>query len=423
MTATNTTRSITLPRGFRAAGGTCGIKASGKPDLALIVSDTPCVAAGVFTSNRIVGAPVKLGRQHLASSRENFRGIVCNSGNSNVATGQQGDADALAMCAAVAQQLGCAAEAILPASTGVIGRAFPIDKVLAGIPPLVAALAAGERADADAAQAILTTDLVPKAAHRTSDAGYTLAGITKGSGMIAPSFAPASPGTSFATMLAFLTTDAALTPAQAQHALHTAARRGFGRISVDTDTSTSDTVYLLANGASGVSLDSDEAFRGFTDHLTDLCQHLAQLIIRDGEGATKVFAVHVQNAACEEDADAIGRAVAESPLVKCAVHGGDPNWGRLAMAVGKARRTDGVEITLDPAKLILSIGDTVVYRNQVPIAFTPEVERTLEQAMAGPDVSFTIDLNVNNAPPSGGATWHGCDLSRQYIAINADYTT
>ncbi|MEM7576719.1 MAG: bifunctional glutamate N-acetyltransferase/amino-acid acetyltransferase ArgJ [Planctomycetota bacterium] len=412
-------RSVTFPGGFRAAGGTCGIKESGRPDLCLIVSNpgTSCVAAGVFTSNAIVGAPVKLGRQHLQKrGGESFRGIVCNSGNSNVATGAQGDADALAMCQAAADALGCEASAILPASTGVIGRPLPIEKITAGIPSIAEQLAAGAQADADAAAAILTTDLVAKPAALRSDAGYTLGGIAKGSGMIAPSFAP---GTSFATMLAFITTDVKLTPSQAQAALQHAAGRSFGRISVDTDTSTSDTVYLLANGDSGVAIDTDEQFKAFTRELTELCNHLAQQIIRDGEGATKVFAVHVTHAANEEDADAIGRAVAESPLVKTAVHGGDPNWGRLAMAVGKARRHDGVPIALDPRKLVLSIGDTVVYRDEVPIHFTPDVEQHLEAAMAGPDISFTIDLNAGDLQ----ATWFGCDLSRQYVTINADYTT
>ncbi len=404
--------SITAPKGFRAAGGTCGIKASGKPDLALIVADEPCVAAGVFTTNQIKGAPVVIGQRHLQKSRSRkafagFRAIVCNSGNSNVATGQPGLDDAIAMCKAAADAVGCEAGQVLPASTGVIGRPLPIGKIVDGVPKLASALSKGKAADHAAATAILTTDLVTKTAVKRIKLGgktVTLGGIAKGSGMIAPSMA---------TMLAFITTDAGLDHADASRLLQRACSHSFGRISVDTDTSTSDTVYLLASGASGVTIDKQTDRDALLGALTEVCQKLAEAIIQDGEGATKTFAVEVTGALSEKDADKVGRAVTDSPLVKCAVHGGDPNWGRLAMAVGKS----GAK--LDPAKLVIRIGKTDVFRDEVPIKFTPAVEKKLEAVMAKPRITFGVDLGLGDH----AATWLGCDLSREYITINADYTT
>ncbi len=401
-------RSLTAPKGFRAAGGTAGIKASGKPDLMLLVADHTCSAAGVFTTNQIKGAPVLIGERHVKQGKA--RAIVCNSGNSNVATGKQGLEDAVAMCKAVAQAVGCEAGHVLPASTGIIGRAMPIDKITRAIHHLAPTLATGEAADTDAARAILTTDLVAKPALRTLTIArqrITLGGIAKGSGMIAPSLA---------TMLGFITTDADITSAALRSLLKQAAKASFNRVSVDTDTSTSDTVYMLASGdASNPTIKSATAPDAIKllAALTDLCSELAYAIVKDGEGATRVFRVTVKNAKSERDADRVGRAITDSPLVKCAVHGSDPNWGRLAMAVGKSGAS------LDPLKLRMFIGKTAVYKNAMPIAFTSEVEKTLQHEMSKPEVAFTIDLGVGTA----GCEWLGCDLSRAYVGINADYST
>jgi len=407
-TPENPKHSLTAPSGFRAAAATAGIKASGKPDLALIAADGPCAAAGVFTTNRVLGAPVIIGKDHLRGG--SARAILCNSGNSNVATGPRGLADARAMCAAAAAALGCRPADVLPASTGIIGRALPINKITGAVPALAESLAAGPRADAAAAQAILTTDLIAKSAVRTFRSGkrtVTLGGIAKGSGMIAPSMA---------TMLGFITTDAAISPPQLRSALKHAAAASFNRISVDTDTSTSDTVYLLANGAAGARpIDSvtTTPYRQFRDALTDLCAELAERIVRDGEGATRVFRVAVSGAKSVRDADRVGRAVAESPLVKTAVHGADPNWGRIAMAAGKSGAA------LNPDRLRIAVNGEPVFRDGVPVPMTAAFEAKLSASMRKDDVQLAIDLRLGKAC----CAWWGCDLSRDYIAINADYTT
>ncbi len=407
-------RGVTWPRGFRAAGGTCGIKESGAPDLALIVADQPCHAAGVFTRNRVPGAPVIVARRHLR--RGVAQAIVCNSGCSNVMTGERGVHDAQTMCRAVAERLGGPSpnpRRVVPASTGVIGRPLPIEKIEAGVAALWPTLAAGERADTDAARAILTTDLASKLATRSvpiGEATVRLGGITKGSGMIAPNMA---------TMLAFLTTDAAIEPAMLRDAMGHAADRTFNRISIDQDTSTSDMAIVLASGLAGHDAITQPGpdFEVFRDTLTELCADLAYQIVRDGEGVTRLFRVRVRGAASELDADRVGRTVVGSPLVKTAVHGGDPNWGRLVMAVGRS----GAKV--DPARLSISIGEVdVLVRGELA---QPEPgkadarQRRLEKQMTMEQVRFVIDLGLGD----GEAEWLGCDLSRDYIRINADYTT
>ena len=399
--------SVTLPQGFSAAGGTCGIKASGKPDLAVIAADRPVPAAGVFTKNKIKGEPVKVAMKHLRGGL--LRAIVVNSGCSNVATGKPGEADAVEMCRVTAEHLGCKTTEVVPCSTGVIGRPLPMDKVTPGIGQVVGKLSRGKQADTDTATAILTTDLVPKAAKaKTSIGGKTvvLGGVCKGSGMIAPNMA---------TMLAFITTDANITPALLKQALRQAVNASFNRVTVDTDTSTSDSVIVMASGAAGHALISTTgtAYDTFVAGLTDVCQQLAYQLVRDGEGANKVFRVNVVGGKSEKDADKAGRAVAESPLVKTAIHGGDPNWGRLAMAVGKSGAS------FDPDRLVLSIAGTAVYQNGLPIKMTPAVTAKLEKAMAKEQIDIGIDLGAGDA----AVQWMGCDLSREYIAINADYTT
>ena len=406
------TRSITAPAGFTAVGHTCGIKESGKPDLALIVSDRPAAAAGVFTTNAFKGAPVLVGMDHLAATGGRARAIVCNSGNSNVATlGMGGREDAEAMCRAAAEAVGCTPEAVLPASTGIIGRKLPIDAILGGIRDAAPGLGASARHDHAAATAILTTDLVTKSAlHRATIGGapISVGGIGKGSGMIAPSMA---------TMLVFVTTDAAVEPSALRLALAEANRASFNRMSVDSDTSTSDTLYVLANGAAANDpiTDADHAgYPALVDALTGVCRDLADAVVRDGEGATRTFAVGVRNAASVDDADRIGRAVVDSPLVKCAIHGCDPNWGRLVMAAGKS----GARI--DPDRFTVEIEGTCVFRDGSPADNSEAALAALAERMSGDRVHVTLDLHHRDG---ADADWLGCDLSRQYIAINADYTT
>jgi len=402
--------SITRPRGFRAAGGTCGIKPSGKPDLALIVSDQPASGAAVFTENAFVGAPVTVGREHLKAARGKLRALVINSGRANVATGQAGLTHARRMCQAVARAGGAAfpPEQVLPASTGVIGQPLPIDRITRGVTDLWPTLTTGPAADAAAARAILTTDLRAKAAHRIVRLGKSviqLGGIAKGSGMIAPHMA---------TMLAFLTTDAAIAPTVLRKMLIRAvnADASFNRITVDSDTSTSDTVAVLANGAADAGRLTPGSRYGehFAAALTELCQDLAYQIIQDGEGLEHVIRVTARGAAGPRDAERIARSVADSPLVKTAVHGRDPNWGRIVMAVGKAGAA------VDPGAISVRVAGTRVFQQGKPTKFDAA---KLSDRMNQPEVLIEIDLAAGDA----ACTILGCDLTREYIRINADYTT
>ncbi|MDP6153012.1 MAG: bifunctional glutamate N-acetyltransferase/amino-acid acetyltransferase ArgJ [Phycisphaeraceae bacterium] len=400
-------RSITFPKGFRASAGMCGIKPSGKSDLALIVADGDCSAAGVFTRNRFPGAPVELSRRHVRGGTA--RAIVCNSGIANVATGEQGRRDALVMCDAVAQLVGCARRDVLVFSTGVIGQPLPMILIDRGITEQCAKLGRGPAADANAARAIMTTDLVPKAARRTVKFGartVRIAGIAKGSGMIAPNMA---------TMLAFVTTDANIRSGMLRAALKHACDHSFNRISVDHDTSTSDAVIVMASGLAGNRpiTAPGRAFDAFCDALTDLCRDLAYKIVADGEGATKIFRVAVKGARSVRDADRVGRTVAGSQLVKTAVHGGDPNWGRLVAAVGRS----GAAVR--PDRLTIHIDDICVLDGGQPMPLSRALQRKLNRVMTRREMTFTIDLRSGRAH----SEWLGCDLSREYVAINANYTT
>ena len=406
---------ITRPHGFFAQGTSVGIKPSGSPDLALIASDRPAAAAGVFTTNRFPGAPVIIGKRHVRGGKA--QAIVCNSGVSNVGTGRRGLDDARAMCGAAAEAINHAgldvnrntltASRVLPASTGVIGQPLPIDKITAGIADLAGRLDRGGDADTAAAAAILTTDPRPKQAARTvelSTGVATLGGIAKGAGMIAPHMA---------TMLAFITTDAEVDPRVLRRLTKAAAARTFNRVSIDGDTSTSDMVLVLANAASRAACDSDAEVGAFAEALDALCGDLAEQLVRDGEGVTRLMEVTVTGAATVNDADRVGRAVVNSPLVKTALHGGDPNWGRLVMAVGKS----GAK--LRPASLTIRVGGITVLHGGEPTARTADDQRGLEAAMQREKVPMTLDLGLGEA----SATWLGCDLSRDYVGINADYTT
>ncbi len=403
---------ITAPLGFRAAGGTCGIKKSGKPDLAVILADEPCAAAGMFTTNKVPGAPVIVGRRHL--KRGIAQAIICSSGCANVCTGQRGIDDALEMCRLVAQHAPSAGrvspQTVLPCSTGVIGKYLPMEKIRSGIAALMPTVTRGADADAATARAIMTTDLVPKQAGtqvRIDGRTVRIAGIAKGSGMIQPNMA---------TMFAFITTDAAITPALLRAALTGAVNVSFNRLSVDHDTSTSDSALVLASAAAKnrpITSIKSAGYRAFAAALTDVCRDLAYQIVKDGEGATKVYRVVVRGARTQQDADKVGYTVTGSPLIKTAVHGGDPNWGRLAAAVGRSGAA------VKPERLTIHIGNLCVGRNGFALELSPARQKKADTLMAAKEITFTIDLGLGRYQTE----WLGCDLSREYITINADYTT
>ncbi len=401
------TPSVTKPLGFRAAAGTCGIKPSGSSDLAMIVCDHPATAAAMFTTNAVVGAPVTIGRNHIKGGK--LRAIVCNAGIANVATGKRGIQNAIRMCTTLADAVGCDPYDVLPTSTGVIGHALPIEKITTGITQLVPRLTRTARMDTATARAIMTTDTKPKSALRTiklNGKSVHIGGIAKGSGMIAPNMA---------TMLVFITTDVDITTAPLRKALRDAVNTdaSLNRISVDTDTSTSDTTAILASGLAGnrrITSASEAGYARFGEALTDLCQDLAYQVIADGEGAEHVIRVIVEGAKSQAQALTCARAIADSPLVKTAVHGTDPNWGRIAAAAGRSGAT------VDPTKMTIRIGDTTVYRKAEPANFNAGKTSRL---MKKPEVVIRVSLGLGQ----GRVEVLGCDLSREYVTINADYHT
>ena len=407
------------PRGFRAAGVAANIKQSGKPDVALLVADAPASAAAIFTQNKVVSPAVTVGFDHVR--RGAIRAVAVNSGNANACTGEQGMADARRTCDLVGELIGCDPRLVLPGSTGIIGHPLPMPKLEAGLRH--AAIQLGDSPDHAVAfaDAILTTDLVRKTAATTvtlSGATITVAGVTKGSGMIGPSLAPTPGGPGainvtppHATMLAYLTTDVAAPPAMLRRALVLAAERSFNALTVDGHSSTNDTLALLASGAGGADLaGSPTNQRAFLDAVTEVCRSLAYQIAADGEGATKVVVVRVAGARTDADARAMARAVADSPLVKCAMHGNDPNWGRIVSAAGLA----GVPFDADRCELTLQ--GTPVFRRGVPLAFdAAAVSRALDAKEVTADLSCGLG--------GGAATVYTCDLSREYVTINADYHT
>lgn len=423
--------SITRALGFRAAATTAGIKASGKPDLALIVCDEPASAAtsieprrsaaAVFTQNAVVGAPVHVGRAWRAAAAHggpSLRAVLINAGCSNAATGEPGIQDARATMRAVAKELQCDEKEVLPSSTGIIGHRLPVDKITGAVPGLVKMLARGEEADTAAAKAIMTTDLVHKTAHRELEIrGHQvhLGAIAKGSGMIAPrldSFG--NPPPPQATMLGFITTDAAVHGPDLQRALEEACRESFDRVSVDAHPSCSDTVVIMASGAAPgkVIHREDPEYHGFKRALIALCQELAGKVVRDGEGVTRTFRVEVRGARTNEDAVQMARAVVDSPLVKCAIHGKDPNWGRIVTAAGNAG------IKFDTSEASLTIGGVEVYYAGVPTG-VQKTDAKLKAAMSADPVDCV--LVVGHGPGRGWMI--GCDLSAEYVKINAEYTT
>ena len=393
---------VTAPRGFRAAGLHCGIKASGKPDLALVVSDPPASAAAVFTTNQAQAAPVQVSKAHLAATHGRARAVVTNSGCANACTGPQGMADAQEMAAMTATVVGCAPEDVLVASTGVIGVNLKMAALRTGIPQAATALA--PTGGPDAAVAIMTTDPFPKSAavEVTTPAGtFRVGGMTKGSGMIEPRMA---------TMLGYLTTDAAVDPARLRRVLVEACRFTFNAITVDGEPSTNDCVFALANGVSGVTITDDTEvalFEGFRA----VAKTLALGIVRGGEGATKLVALTVSGAATDADAWMAARAIANSLLVKTAIHGADPNWGRLVAAAGRS----GARFVLDGARV--RIGDLVLFEDGRPFD-----QRAPQAATYLQGTDIDIDVNLGTGGVHTATVWT-CDLSKMYVQINAEYRT
>ncbi|MDZ7970207.1 MAG: bifunctional ornithine acetyltransferase/N-acetylglutamate synthase [Nostoc sp. DedSLP03] len=406
------TGGITAPRGYQAAGITAGLKPSGLADLALIFSEVEAIAAGVFTTSQVKAACVEYCRQRL-QAKQSARAILCNAGQANAATGTQGNLDTLESALAVAQALNISSESVLLASTGVIGQRIKMDALRSGIPKVVAALS--ETGSDAAAGAIITTDLVTKSiALQTTigDRPVRIGGIAKGSGMIHPNMA---------TMLAFVTCDAVVSPHLWQQMLARAADRSFNSITVDGDTSTNDSLIALANGQSrtpaiiewGAEAEKLEAM------LTAVCQHLAKAIARDGEGATCLIEVEVTGAQNELSARQIAKTIAGSSLVKSAIFGRDPNWGRIAAAAGRAG------VPFEQENLQIKLGNFLMLENGQPLQFDRAAASAyLKKASVGAylqEDTVLISVNVGNGYGVGKA-W-GCDLSYDYVKINAEYTT
>jgi glutamate N-acetyltransferase/amino-acid N-acetyltransferase len=404
---------ITLPLGFRWSSATAGLKASGKSDVALAVCATPATAAAMFTSNQLVAAPITVGRRHLAATGNKVSAVIVNAGNANCATGDPGIESAHRTCVAVADELGCVFDEIIPSSTGIIGVPLPVQKLLAAI-PLAKQHLGDTPAHAEAfATAILTTDTKRKTAHATftfDDKQVNLFGCAKGAGMIGPQLTSSQPQALHATMLVYLFTDLAVTSADLATMLATAVEPSFNGISIDGDMSTNDTVLLLASGASGVSA-TPEATTLFQTALDDLCASLAYQIIDDGEGVTHVVTLAITGTATDADAKAIAKTIATSPLCKTAWSSADPNWGRLLAAAGRAG------VAFDPANVNIRIANLPVFTHGVRDAAFDEA--ATHAAMSARH--YTIALDFGTGP--GTSTFITCDLTHDYVSINADYST
>jgi glutamate N-acetyltransferase/amino-acid N-acetyltransferase len=389
---------ITTPRGFLAGAAGAGIKydRNTRPDLAILSSTAPCHAAGVFTRNLVKAAPVLLCQQRLRDGDPNA--LVVNSGCANACTGSQGMADAEKMAALTAAHIGKTPGEVLVASTGVIGVPLPMNRIRAAMSRIKLSTEGG----CDLAQAIMTTDTVPKEV-AVKAGGFTIGGAAKGSGMMHPDLA---------TLLVFLTTDAPLEREFLKEALREAADVSFNMVSIDGDTSTNDSVIILANGLAGGEIIGKDSSRAgvFKRALSQACIFLARAIARDGEGATRLIEVKVSGAASVADARLAAWTIVNSPLVKTAVHGCDPNWGRVVAAAGRS----GVELVAD--KLELYIGDTRLVSRGSPVPFPADV---VVKHLGGEEVSIRLDLNIGR----GEAVAWGCDLSEEYVKINAEYTT
>jgi glutamate N-acetyltransferase/amino-acid N-acetyltransferase len=404
--------NITAPKGFKASGITAGLKPSGAPDLALIYSDTEAIAAGVFTTSQVRAACVDYCRQRL-QSKASARAVLVNAGQANAGTGKQGWDDAVECAELVGEALNLSSESVLLASTGVIGQRIKMDILRQGIPQLVSELS--ETGGDAASKSIITTDLVPKAiALETQIDGrpVRIGGISKGSGMIHPNMA---------TMLAFITCDAAVSTSLWQQMLSRAADKTFNQITVDGDTSTNDSLIALANGQSRTPAITEASANAqkLEAMLTAVCEYLAKAIARDGEGATCLIEVQVSGASDNEAARKIARTIAGSSLVKSAIFGRDPNWGRIAGAAGRAG------VTFNQEDLQIKLGNFLLMENGQPLPFDrAAASQYLKAATEGvylKDDTILIGVCVGNG--SGIGTAWGCDLSYDYVRINAEYTT
>lgn len=385
--------------GFKAAGVAAGIKKNGKPDLGLIFSEVPAAAAGLFTRNRVQAAPVRYDRQRIQSGR--CQAVIVNSGNANCSTGPAGERNAAAMAEAAADRLGIAADLVLVASTGVIGEPLPVEKIAAAAPELVQSL----RPDGFAAlaEAIMTTDTVPKLIAKEGRSGgrpFALVGTAKGAGMIHPDMA---------TMLCFICTDAEMPADLLQRALARAVRHSFNRISIDGDTSTNDTVLLLANGMSGARITSRSDRMLFQSLLDELCLDLAKMLVKDGEGATKLIEVRVTGAVSARSAHRIANTIAGSSLVKTAFFGEDANWGRILGAAGRA------QVSIEPDRIDVFFNDVQMVKAGVGCGKAMEAAAT--RVLKTDEFVVTIDLHMGAA----SASVYTCDFSLDYVRINADY--
>jgi glutamate N-acetyltransferase/amino-acid N-acetyltransferase len=392
-----TSGTVTSPQGFLAGAVEAGIKSQKGLDLAILCSEVPCAAAGVFTTNVIKAAPVVLSQKHLKD--RSARAIVINSGCANACTGDLGMADAAEMAVLVAAKLGLLPGDVLVASTGVIGVPLPMDRVKAGIRKISLMRDGGH----EVAKAIMTTDTFAKeiAISVETKPGFTLGGVAKGAGMIHPNLA---------TMLCFLTTDAAVEAHFLQSALRKAVDASFNMVTIDGDTSPSDMVVLLANGLAGADTIDSRNGELFQKALDEVCLYLAKCVARDGEGATKLIEVTVDGASTEAEARLAARTIASSPLVKAAIHGNDPNWGRVVAALGRS----GAKI--DETKIALYLNDFCVMKQGSPVPFD---KQKVGSSLASDEVLVRLHLNLGR----GKAIAWGCDLSEEYVTINSAYTS
>ena len=394
---------VTAPAGFTAGAVHCGIKAAaGALDLAVLAADTPASAAALFTTNLAQAAPVTISRQHLERTKGVARAVVVNSGCANACTGAQGLAHAGQMAEETAAAIGCAPDEVLVASTGVIGVTLKIDRVVAGVRAAARSMARGN--GSDAARAIMTTDPFPKeyaATVQTPRGTFTVGGMAKGSGMIEPNMA---------TMLGFLTTDAKVSPALLRQALQASARDTFNAITVDGECSTNDSLFVLASGASGVAID-EAAYPALLDGLLTVSRDLALGIVRGGEGATKLIAVTVSDARSVDAARQVARTIANSPLVKTAVHGADPNWGRIVAAAGRSG------VTFDIDRATVHVGGTLLFEKGLP---HDEAAPQAAEYLKGSNIQ--IDVSLGSGGGASATIWT-CDLSAEYVRINGEYRT
>jgi glutamate N-acetyltransferase / amino-acid N-acetyltransferase len=395
-----------LPRGFRFAATACGLKKTGALDLAVITSDSPASAAAVFTQNLVVAAPVVLSKQHLRASKGRMRAVIVNSGNANCATGKAGDEAAHRTVIETAKRLGCLPEEIIVCSTGVIGVPLAVEKILRALPKLNSNRRPSARSFAELSLAICTTDTRPKTAASSFRMGgkrIHLVGCAKGAGMIHPNLA---------TTLAFVVTDAAIAPALLQKTLRDVAGRTFNSVSVDGDSSTNDTLAVFANSAAGAPAirPNTAAHKAFSAALEDVCRSLALQIVADGEGAQRVIEIEVCGAKTEAAAKKIAETIATSPLVKTAFAGGDPNWGRVFAAAGRA------SVPFDPHKVDITMAHIPVLRRGQPVPFN---ERAASNRLLAEHVPIVLHLHQG---PASARYWT-CDLTAEYVRINASYRT